>query len=265
MIVDPSPASAGSIFQGSQSVWRTQDWGGNQAFLEANCSEFVASAADPNCGDFTPIGPAGTTTVGTTTTTNTDLTGLFYGTTRFGGNVAAIERAATDTKTLWAATTTGRLFVSQNANEADPSSVTFTRIDSLATNSPGRFISGIFIDPANANHAWVSYSGFSVNTPAQPGHVFSVTYDPGAGTATWTSLDGSGATAFPDIPATDVVRDTNGDLYVSNDFGVMLLPSGSSDWQVAGDGLPTVEVTGLTIVPGARKLYASTHGRAPGR
>jgi hypothetical protein len=94
--------------------------------------------------------------------------------------------------------------------------------------------------------------------------VFSVTFTPAAGTApasaTWTSLDGSGATAYPDIPATDVAVDTNGDVYVSNDFGVMLLPYGSTDWEVAGDGLPRVEVAGLTIVPGARKLYAATHG-----
>jgi hypothetical protein len=31
---------------------------------------------------------------------------------------------------------------------------------------------------------------------------------------------------------------------------------------VAGEGLPNVEVAGLTIVPGARKLYAATHGRS---
>ena len=30
----------------------------------------------------------------------------------------------------------------------------------------------------------------------------------------------------------------------------------------AGEGLPTVEVAGLTVVPGARKLYAATHGRS---
>ena len=80
------------------------------------------------------------------------------------------------------------------------------------------------------------------------------------GTATFTSLDGTGTTAYPDIPATDVVADTNGDLYVSNDFGVMLLPSGSTNWEVAGDGLPRVEVAGLTIAPSGRKLYAATHG-----
>jgi hypothetical protein len=78
----------------------------------------------------------------------------------------------------------------------------------------------------------------------------------------WTSLDASGATAFPDFPATDVVRDSYGDLYASNDWGVLRLPSGSPDWEVAGTGLLMVEVNGLTIVPGARKLYAATHGRS---
>ena len=46
------PVGAGTIFQGSLSVWRTQDWAGNQAFLEANCPEFTTSGADPACGDF---------------------------------------------------------------------------------------------------------------------------------------------------------------------------------------------------------------------
>jgi len=103
-------------------------------------------------------------------------------------------------------------------------------------------------------------------TAATPGHVFSVTFDPtangGTGDATWTSLDGSGATAFPDFPATSIAHDANGDLYVSNDWGVLRLANGSTDWQIAGTGLPMVEVTGLTIVPGARKLYAATHGRS---
>ena len=58
------------------------------------------------------------------------------------------------------------------------------------------------------------------------------------------------------------MRDSNGDLYASTDFGVMRLPSGSAWWEVAGEGLPQVEVAGLTIVRGARKLYAVTHGRS---
>ena len=84
IIADPNPASAGTIFQGSQSVWRTQDWGGDQAFLEANCPEFTTSGADPDCGNFVQIGPTGDTDL--TVTTN-------GGTTRAGGFVAAVERA----------------------------------------------------------------------------------------------------------------------------------------------------------------------------
>ena len=250
------PVVSGSIFVGLRGIWRTQDWGGNQAYLEANCPEFTTSGADPNCGDFVilggPIGPA----------SPSRLTGTFYGADRTLGNVCAVERAPSNTGTLWAATTTGRVFVSQNADNATPGSVTYTRIDSLVANDPGRFVSGIYIDPANPNHAWISYSGYAFNTPTEPGHVYEVTFNPGPVTATWTMLDTLGGTPFPDFPATDVVRDSNGDLYVSNDFGVMMLANGSTSWATAGSGLPMVEVAGLTIVPGSRILYAATHGRS---
>jgi hypothetical protein len=255
IIADPNPTVAGSIFEGSQSVWRTQDWGGNQAVLEANCPEFTASAANPTCGDFVRIGPAGATNL-------TAASADFRGASRSGGNVAAIERATSDTDTLWTATTNGRVFISKNANAA-AGSVTYTRLDTLAANSPGRFVSSIYIDPTNPNHAWISYSGYSALTPATPGHVFEVTYNQGAGTATWTSLDGAGLGALQDLPITDLVRDdTTGDLYASSDFGVMTLANGATSWQIAGSGLPAVEVAGLTIVPGAHVLYAATHGRS---
>jgi hypothetical protein len=245
------PAVAGTIFVGLTSVWRTQDWGGNQAHLEANCPEFTTPGNQPGCGDFVRIGDG---------VPSASLTSAAWGD-RNGGNVAAVERTPSNTSTLWAATTTGRVFISSNADAA-AGSVHYTRLDSLASNDPNRFVSGVYVDPADANHAWISYSSYSSLTPTTPGHVFSVTYDPIGGTATWTNLDGSGATAFPDFPATDIVHDSNGDLYVSNDWGVLRRANGSSDWVVAGTGLPMVEVAGLTIVPGARVLYAATHGRS---
>jgi hypothetical protein len=257
IIADPNPLAAGTIFEGSQSVWRTQDWGGSQASLEANCPEFTTPSNTATCGDFVRIGPSGATDL---TVSASD----YRGTTRAGGFVAAIARTAGDTGTMWAATVTGRVFISKNADAA-AGSVTYARLDTLpsATADPGRFISGIYVDPTNSNHAWISYSGYNFNTPSQPGHVFSVTFNPTGPDATWTMLDGSGATAFPDFPATAVVRDdVTGDLYASTDFGVMRLPSGQSAWEVAGTGLPQVEVPGLTIVPSARKLYAATHGRS---
>jgi hypothetical protein len=242
------PKVGGTMFAGLQSVWRTKHNGGDQAYLEANCPEFTTSAAAPNCGDWVRLSAG--------TLTNSGLGD------RSGGNVAAVERATGDTATLWAATSTGRVFISKNADADPANSVSFTRLDTLATNDPGRFVSSIFVDAANPNHAWISYSGYNFNTPAQPGHVFSVTYDPGAGTATWVNLDG-GTGPMGDLPVTDLVQDSvTGDLYAATDFGVLRLANGTTAWTVAGAGLPMVEVPGLTIVPGSRILYAATHGRS---
>jgi hypothetical protein len=259
------PASAGTIFQGSLSVWRTQDWAGilthsgGQAGFEADCPEFTTSGADPTCGDFVAIGPSGATNL---TSSATD----YRGTTRAGGNVGAFARTTKDTGTLWVATTTGRVFISKNADAA-AGSVTFKRLDTLpgATADPGRFVTGIVIDQSNANHAWISYSSYSSLTPSQPGHVFDVTYNPkanaGAGDATWTSLDG-GTGPMGDLPVTALARSSRGDLFASTDFGVLRLASGTTSWTVAGTGLPAVEVAGLTMVNGSHVLYAATHGRS---
>ena len=132
--------------------------------------------------------------------------------------------------------------------------MTFTRLDTSATNDPARFVSSIYVDPDNANHAWVSYSGYNINTPAQPGHVFEVNRI--GGTATWTDRTYN----LADLPVTDLVRDdATGDLYASTDFGVFTLASGDTSWSMTA-GLPMVEVPGLTIVPSKRILYAATHG-----
>ena len=249
------PTVSGTIFVGEQSVWRTQDWGGDQTYLETNCPEFTTAGNDPNCGDFVQIGPSGATDL---TVSSAD----YRGTTRPGGLVAAVARQVGSAGNLWVATSTGRVFISKNAN-GPAGSVTFTRLDSLpsATAGPGRFVTSIYIDPANSNHAWISYSGYNFNTPSQTGHVFSVTYDPKAGNATWTNLDG-GTGPMGDLPVTALVRTTRGDLYAGSDFGVMRLPSGTSTWVVAGTGLPEVEVAGLTLVNGSQVLYAATHGRS---
>jgi hypothetical protein len=244
-------AGAGTATSGGNTVVRTKTHGMGSmtlAELRQHCNELTGDFAVP-CGDWTELGTVALTAAG-------------WGD-RAGGAMAAVERATTDTSTLWAATTNGRVFITSNA-DADPASdVAFVRLDSLAANDPDRYVTGIFIDPDDANHAWISYSGFNAATPATPGHIFSVTYDPGNGTATWDSLDG----ALGDLPLTDVVEDANtGDLYVSSDFGV-LKSTGGPLWTVAASGMPNVEVAGLTYVPGSghghhadRIVYAASHG-----
>ena len=262
IITDPTVHS--TMFCGLNHVWRTKTNGVGPDFatFESHCNEFTGDfPATYTCGDWVPLD-------GLSLTTGSRGT-------RGGGQTTWVSRATSDTSTLWAATPRGRLFISKNADAEPASAVTFTRLDTLATNSPGRPISSIFIDPANSNHAYVSYlsyntitsntgaGGVALETPL-PGHVFSVTYDPIGGTATWVSLDGTGGGAIGDQPVNGVVYDAaNSDLYASTDFGVVRLAGANpaNGWTLAAPGLPVVTVAGLTINPSAHQLLAATHGR----
>ena len=271
IIADPHPLMAGSIFQGSRHVWRTTDWGGPRDYLEANCPEFTTSAANPACGDFEPLGGASAALCSSILNpsgvgclnTGGDLGGLVYGGDRRpagAGRVGSgIARTPSNTNTAWASTGGGRVFISDNIDNTTPALVVWSRLDAdLPTSAdPTRFPSSIYIDPTNVHHAWISYSGYNVATPAQPGHVFTVSWS-GAGAAMWTDISYN----LPDFPIAAVVSDDKtGDLYAASDFGVMKLPFGTTTWVVAGNGLPMVECPGLTINSAARLLYAATHGR----
>jgi hypothetical protein len=240
------PVVSGTMFVGTgRTVYRTKTHGlGAMTLAEfrSHCNEWFGDFTVV-CGDWAELGP-------------TQLTAAAWGD-RSGGALAAIERATADKSTAWAATTTGRVFISKNVDADPASSVVWTRLDSAVINDPGRFVSGIHVDASNSNHAWISYSGFNSATPTTPGHVFEVTYNPGTGSGTWVDRSYD----LGDLPITDVVSDAaTGDLYASSDFGVFRLASGTTSWTLAAPGMPNVEVAGLTIVPGARKLYAATHG-----
>ena len=234
----------GRAFTGLEHVWRTDDHGGSRHFLEANgCS---IAALDPTrtepCGDWAEMGA--------------NLTSNSFGSSRSGQFVVAIARAPSDTGTLWAATRTGRLFVTKNADESQPGTVVFRRIDTPST--PGRFVSGIAVDPGDPNRAWVSYSGYNAYTPSTTGHVFEVRYDPATYSASFNDLSSN----LGDQPITGIAEDGKTcDLYAATDFGVLKLPSGSSAWVDSGTGLPTAAVYGLSLAQSGRVLYAATHGR----
>jgi hypothetical protein len=244
------PAVAGTLFTGLTHVWRTQDDNGGQAFLESNCNEFFGTFASP-CGDWEALGgPRLTSTVFGTDKQPTNATGY----------IVAVQRAKSDTGTLWAGLRRGRVFVTSNAADTPASAVTFYRIDTSA--QPERFVSGIAIDRSNPNHAFISYSGYNAYATASgtaTGHLFEVTYNPATHVATW-SADLAGG--LGDQPLTGVAVDwKTGDVYVSTDFGVFVRLSGNTTWQPAAGSLPPVEVYGLTIDVNARVLYAATHGR----
>ncbi len=179
VVADPHKANGGTIFQGSFSVWRTQDWGGNQAFLEANCPEFTTSATKLGCGDFVQIGPAGATDL-------TDTFAVHYGagSPRQRARVDSAHPEPTPAPPGWRRVLAVCSFPTTPMRPRHRSSGTGSITSGLPT-APRGTSARSAVDPANVHHGWVSYSGYNVNTPATPGHVFEVTWG-GTGVAAWT-------------------------------------------------------------------------------
>ena len=302
-IGDPNPVpGTHPIFSGAKHVWRSWAFGAGHAgsvpqdstpdiaSYETNCPEFVVGGNQDGCGDFRPLGGpycdglASTLTIPSCINQPGDLTGTVYGADRGGGSISWLARDGADHGTLWAATSAGRIFVTHNADASDPATVTWHRIDSsTAGDSPTRFPSGIYVDPADTGHAWVTYSGYNAATPSTPGHVFEVKENgTAAGSGIFTNLNvEAGTGAFPtptndgDLPVSDVARDdANQTLYVSTDFGVLRGDSdGKGGWHVTA-GMPNYEVMHLEIQPSSRVptctggapgckhvLFAATHSR----
>jgi hypothetical protein len=235
------PVKHGYEFTGGQYVWRTQDNGGPQAYLDQHCNEYFGDF-QAFCGDWVKMSP--NLTVGAADPFS-----------KGGAYISAVERAPNDTQTMWVGLRRGRVYVTKNALDA-PSAVKYDRIDT--PDQPFRIVSGITIDPYDSNHAFVSFSGYAAYTPGQPGHVFEVFYHPLTHNATWKNLTYD----IGDQPVTDIeLIQATGDLYVSTDFGVLELPFGQQHWFNSGTAMPQVPVYSLRQIDNSGWLYAATHGR----
>jgi photosystem II stability/assembly factor-like uncharacterized protein len=117
---------------------------------------------------------------------------------------------------------------------------------------PNRYITSVLVDPADADHLWVTVSGFSRRwiPAAGIGHVFEST----DGGESFTNI----SAGLPDIPANDIVS-VGGDLVVATDVGVFVNEAGT--WSEYGLGLPQVSVLDLALQPDGGLLMATTHGR----
>ena len=121
---------------------------------------------------------------------------------------------------------------------------------------PNRYITGIKIDTANPNHAYLSLSGYSrhwIIGPDDPGvgHVYQTI----TGGTSWTDISGN----LPDIPANDIVLNGQA-LIAASDIGVYTSADNGSTWSRLGNNLPNVVVSQILVDPNG-SLVAATHGR----
>ena len=155
------------------------------------------------------------------------------------GVLSAIAVAKSNPKTVYAGTTDGAVRVSIDAG---------SNWSAPLPGLPQRSVTDLAVDPADATHAWVTFSGF------RSGHIFE-TKTRGA---TWQDVSGN----LIDIPVNAIVlQPASGELDIGTDLGVFASGDAGHSWTPFSTGLPAVAVFDLVFHQGSNTLVAATHGR----
>ena len=161
---------------------------------------------------------------------------------------------------MWAATSNGRVFVSKNATT--PIRRASRSRGSTRRAQPSRVPVVDLRRPDEPEPRDRHVLGLRLEHADDPGSRLRRGLRPGAGTATWTDI--SYDLGDQPVRTTSCSTPTTGDVYVSTDFGVNRLASGTTTWVPAADGLPTVTVSGLPGPVRKRARACSTRPRTAG-
>jgi hypothetical protein len=170
-----------------------------------------------------------------------------------GGRISAIAVSPISNATVFAGTDRGHILRTTNARQA-VGGITFT-----TTQPRDGWVTSIAVD-AGSGAVYATYGNFG------GAHIFR-SIDNGE---TWQSLDGSGPTGFPDIPAHSIVVDPDDPqrLYLGTDLGVMVSIDGGATWLAEETGFGPAVTMWLSLIrtpAGHKQLFAFTHGRGAWR
>jgi subtilisin-like proprotein convertase family protein len=168
-----------------------------------------------------------------------------------GGNVSAIAVSPSDGNYVLAGSANG--FIART-----DIGLSSTAATTWLTSTPrSGYVSWVTFDPTNRNIAYATYSNFGGT------HVWRSTN----GGATWTGIDGSGATGIPDIPVHSIIVDPSNTsrLYVGTDLGVFVSLNSGATWAVENTGFANVVTESLAMNGSGSNLFAFTHGRGAWR
>lgn len=162
--------------------------------------------------------------------------------------INGIAVAASAPNTIYATTSDGKIFVTQNNGAAWTNRSIPTVSDAL---------SGIVVDPSNPQVAYVVRSGNSAGT----GRVFQTLN----GGQNWVDIGGTGTGALPNIPAWSIAVDSRVSgqplIFVGNDAGVWASMDQGNTWSQFRTGLPNAQVLSLQLDTNLNILAAGTNGR----
>jgi len=160
------------------------------------------------------------------------------------GTVTTLAVARSNSQVIYAGTDDGRVWITRNTGGS------WTEI---TAGLPTRWITHIEVDPASADTAYVSVSGYRNGDPGA--HVFKTT----TGGTSWQDI----SAGLPDAPVNDVALDPRNAavLYAAGDVGVFARVANGT-WSPVGSGLPLVPISDLDAVAAATTtvLTAATYG-----
>ncbi len=159
--------------------------------------------------------------------------------------ITTIDVAKTDSNVIMVGTDDGNVWVTTNLGAS--------WID-IKAGLPNRWITRVRFDHTNHNIAYVTLSGFRLDSPLP--HIFRTT---NLG-QTWQDISSN----LPEAPINVVLVDplyTNR-LYVGTDVGCYFTTNTGASWQAMGTGLPYSAVSDMQIHAPTRIALAFTHGRS---
>jgi photosystem II stability/assembly factor-like uncharacterized protein len=161
------------------------------------------------------------------------------------GTITTLAVSPVDSLLYLAGTDDGRVWRSQNAGAT---------WENVSAGLPGRYVTRVVCDPADAQRIHCTFSGFG-----QDLHDPRVFTSANRGT-TWQAISGN----LPDAPVNDLLPDPTaaGTLYAGTDLGVFVTRNLGQTWTALGGRMPVQPVADLELHAGTRRLYAFTHGRS---
>jgi MYXO-CTERM domain-containing protein len=215
------PSTPGTFYVGTHRVYKTTN-GGSPTSWTAISDDLTAGPGSVKCPDasnFPSLDDA----------------------------LTVITVAPSSPATIYTGSQAGRVFGTTDGG------TTWTRLDKAPL--PGRWVSGIAVDPKNAQIVYAAFSGFDEATPQTPGHVFRS--DDGG--KSWKKLDIGANTPVDTILAHPVGTDL---VYAGTDDGVLVTTDGGKTWIAFDEGLPNAPVYALLYHRPAGTLVAGTFGRS---
>ncbi len=191
---------------------------------------------------FTQISPPGDALTGPVPPDEDDK-GPFYA--NEYATITWIAPAKTDPNTIYLGTDTGRLW---KTSDLGAHWTEFT-----GKGLPTRWINSIVVDPTNAGHVFVAFSGY------REGDLAANIWETTDGGTSWDNISGR----LPNGPVEMLTYDqARHRLYAATDLGVFVNRDGRTNWQRVGRGLPNTSILDIKISGDGRTLYAATFGRS---